>query len=346
MADGRYLIIEDRAVEEAADTWDLAALSRGCGLWAVSEIDGASYAYLSRWHDGERQCEVLSDGGEWVQRGALPAEFDGEVLQLREEEAAGEEVFATNLILWIARELTDYVCGDVLDERGYEILASVAQAAALQHFRVAVTEALSVRGFAPMEPNNRRDSLWFAAATDLAGVQVALEVRLDFVRVRFDWEAQLVSRPVAELFRALPRSAVPLETDPHSPATPIDELFTGSRRWLVIDNPDRIADGIGRLVEFIDGPVADWLAARTTLAELAAAARQPQQRSYGMHIDSQHVQSAAALCVLEDRDDLASDLMAWLLADYEFRYDEDRDRAEEFDRTLRDRFPGYDATRA
>ncbi|MGO4202755.1 hypothetical protein AB4Z09_13575 [Rhodococcus sp. TAF43] len=347
LPDGRYLIVEDRATEEVADTWDLAALSRGGGLWAVSEIDGPGYAYLSRWHDGEQQCEVLSDGGEWVQQGALPAEFDPEVQQLRDEEDDGEDVHAADLILSIAKELTDYVCGDVLDERHYELLAPVAQAAALQQFRLAVTEALSVRGFAPMEPNNSRASLWFAAATGLTGVQVALELTMDFnlpAGVRFGWAAQLLSQPVTELFRTLPRTAAPLDWS--SLVMPIDELFTGLPRSIVIDDPDRIAEGVGQFVEFVDGPVADWLAERTTLTELVAAARQPQRRSYGMHISPRLLQSAAALCVLEYCDELASDLMAWFLADYEFRNDQDRDRAEEFDRALRDRFPSYDAARA
>lgn len=144
----------------------------------------------------------------------------------------------------------------------------------------------------------------------------------------------------------MPKTAAPLDPDRFSQLLSIDRLLTGSAHSIVIDDPDRIAEGVGQFVEFIDGPMAGWRAGRTALAELVAAAEQPQQGSYGMGIDSRLVQSAAALCTLDGRDDLASDPMAWFLANYEFRNDRKREQAKAFDGALRDRFPGYDAARA
>ncbi|GAB2532726.1 hypothetical protein [Nocardia heshunensis] len=349
LSHGRYLVVEDRSEEEVADTWDLGELSRGGGLWAVTEVDGAGYAYLSGWRDGEQQCQVSSLDGEWSQEGELPAAFDTEVDELRAAEAAGAEIDAMNLILSIAERLTEYQCGTgSLDERPFELLAPTQQATVIHHFRAAVTDALGIRGFAPIEPNGGICSLWFVAPTPLTGVQVALEVDVDVAvsaGVRFSWKAYLLSQSVTEFLRALPATVELLDPDRYSRVVSIAELRAYPDQSLVIVDPNQIADGVGQFIEFVDGPLADWRASRTTRAELVAAAKQPQGRPWGMGINSRLAQSVAVLCALQGDSAIAADLMAWFLTTYEFSNDRMRHEAENFDQAVRERIPAYRAAR-
>ncbi|WP_137872357.1 hypothetical protein [Rhodococcus sp. Q] len=227
LPDGRYLIVEASAHEEVSDNWNLAVLSRGGGLWAVSEIDGPGYAYLSGRHDGEQRCEVFSDDGEWVQHGELPAELDPEIQQLRAAADAGEDVDAANLILGIAKELTDYVCGEVLDEPRYELLAPVMAGRKRDHaanmIKVELTGAMVRAGYMPSEPlaESNEGAFWFKSnAVGIPNTIAAVEALISYSRdgaAICTGTAFLISPSVGDILRSMPPEALLRGDRPDNP---------------------------------------------------------------------------------------------------------------------------------
>lgn len=360
LPDGRYLIVEDSAHEEVSDTWDLAALSRGGGLWAVSEIDGAGYAYLSEWHRGKQRCEIFSDDGEWVQHGTLPAELDPEIQQSRAAADADDDVDATNLILGIAKQLTDYVCGEGLDEPLYELLAPVMPGRkrdnAANMIKVELTGAMVRAGYMPSEPltGTVEGAFWFTRdAVGIPNTIAAVAALISYSRdgaTICTGTAFLISPPVGDILRSMPPEALLRGDQPDNPRhKDVDWQFfsdmpgiesAGKAPWVI--TAADVQTAVQWFERRVAGAAATWFDDRNTLEKMIQVAEEPIPGTSHDRIDPGVLRATVLLCIVNGNfTDAATLMTAHLKRDHVQPNVDSFERVSAFDKALADRFPDY-----
>ncbi|WP_330185020.1 hypothetical protein OHB26_16395 [Nocardia sp. NBC_01503] len=220
-----------------------------------------------------------------------------------------------------------------------------------------LTEAMVAAGFVESEPLDGRPAeepatrnpqlrrLWFTLPdSGIRGMSGAIGARLtrEPGRVGIQGQAWVGSAALGELAERLPPRALTGAEFDSVPFGYFDDRFDPFRELYLGAEVD-VEYVVGKFMQYVQGPAAEWLGDRDSLAKLFDLARKPNMLDAldGVNPDPPRLRGAVLLNVLNGQPDLAASLMTWYLARDQFHHWDSTAQVVAFDLELAQQYPAY-----
>ncbi|MFC3963494.1 hypothetical protein [Nocardia jiangsuensis] len=224
--------------------------------------------------------------------------------------------------------------------------------------RSGIVEALvhecAINGFEVEKRGGDPDWLWFrrrpegapASVQQLVSAYLASRRAGGFV---IRGHAFLFSAAVGQFLEGIPAEArldSPV-VDPDSvnyvDHEGFDSLVQPKDLSLVFPIPvvHEVAEGVGKYLSTVNGPVSTWFSARETLDDLKTLAVTPHEPGVPESVLPNRFRGTVVLCLVERRPDDAAALMDWYLSRDSLHFMDSLERARAFELALRGYFREY-----